>query len=234
MDNGSLDNANGVPVHHACRPLLRPLCLSLLAHGFLLWQAPDRLLTPEQLPAGGPSLHASLQNTAIPPHGAEPPPARSDEEVKRPPARLREERSPRPPRPAPTAPGNTFFPDPDPPRNPEIPVKNLTESAPDGLSSNALRHYHLALARSARQFRQPSQEAREAGWHGRVVIRMAVSAGGVPVALAIVNSSHFPALDRAALEMMRLAADHADIPQGLRGRAFTIDLAVDFKADEDS
>jgi len=93
---------------------------------------------------------------------------------------------------------------------------------------NGLRQYHMALGRMAARFKRYPPQAREAGWEGRVPLRVMVSETGIPVGLAVIGSSGFPILDEAALEMMRLAASHTPVPESLRGRAFTIDLAVDY------
>lgn len=94
---------------------------------------------------------------------------------------------------------------------------------------DGLRQYHAALSRAADRFRTYPRQARQAGWEGRVILRLAVSEAGIPIGLALNGSSGFPLLDQAALEMMGLAASHTPVPESLRGRAFSIDLAVDYK-----
>lgn len=98
---------------------------------------------------------------------------------------------------------------------------------------NGLRQYHLALGRMAARFKRYPGQAREAGWEGRVPLRLMVSETGTPAGLSLIGSSGFPVLDEAALEMMRLAASHTPVPESLRGRAFTIDLAVDYNLAEE-
>lgn len=98
---------------------------------------------------------------------------------------------------------------------------------------NGLRQYHLALGRMAARFKRYPGQAREAGWEGRVPLRLVVSEAGTPAGLSLIGSSGFPVLDEAALEMMRLAAGHTPVPESLRGRAFTIDLAVDYNLAEE-
>ncbi|WP_265942735.1 energy transducer TonB [Dechloromonas sp. A34] len=95
-----------------------------------------------------------------------------------------------------------------------------------------MRQYHLALGQKAKQFRRYPPAAREAGWQGRVAMRLAVSESGAPIGISLLGSSNFPDLDQAALEIMYLAAGHTEVPESLRGRAFTIDLAVDFHPDD--
>ncbi|HJW24129.1 MAG TPA: energy transducer TonB [Rhodocyclaceae bacterium] len=124
--------------------------------------------------------------------------------------------------PAPQAEGAAVTPTatPAPPPRPRIDV-------------NGLRQYHLALGRMAARFKRYPGQAREAGWEGRVPLRLVVSEAGTPAGLSLIGSSGFPVLDEAALEMMRLAASHTPVPESLRGRAFTIDLAVDYNLAEE-
>ncbi|MGE5492010.1 MAG: energy transducer TonB [Actinomycetota bacterium] len=98
---------------------------------------------------------------------------------------------------------------------------------------NGLRQYNLALGRVAARFKRYPAVAREAGWEGRVALRLVISEAGMPISLTLIGSSGFPILDQAALEMMRLAASHTPVPDSLRGRAFSIDLAVDYSLKDD-
>jgi protein TonB len=97
-----------------------------------------------------------------------------------------------------------------------------------GVDADGLRQYHLALGKTARQFRRYPEEADAAGWNGRVTMRLAVSETGSPLGISLLDSSSFAILDQAALDMMLLAASHTEIPESLRGHAFTIDLTVDY------
>lgn len=102
-----------------------------------------------------------------------------------------------------------------------------------GVDVAGLRQYHAALGRVAGRFRRYPPQARAAGWEGRVIMRLAISEAGTPSGLVLATSSGFTILDQAALEMMNLAANHTAVPDSLRGRAFTIDLAVDYNLTDD-
>lgn len=108
---------------------------------------------------------------------------------------------------------------------PETPVAQTPRPTVD---ANGLRQYHMALGRMAARFKRYPAAAREAGWEGRVPLRLTISEVGTPVGLTVISSSGFPILDQAAVEMMRLAASHTSVPESLRGRTFSIDLAVDY------
>ncbi|MBI2277888.1 MAG: TonB family protein [Dechloromonas sp.] len=204
------------------RQLLRPLTVSLVIHALIFWQAPGLLLSPESPAARRGDLRASLQQT--PP--VEPPPPSPSEPAETAPARQPEERSYAPTPPAP--PSEPVVDPAAPDALPATPVEPLRS----GIDVAGLRQYHLALGQKAKQFRRYPPTAREAGWQGRVAMRLAISESGAPIGISLLGSSNFPVLDQAALEMMYLAAGHTEVPESLRGRAFTIDLAVDFKPDD--
>jgi TonB family protein len=65
---------------------------------------------------------------------------------------------------------------------------------------------------------------------GRVAVRVFIGEGGVPQRLGLLASSGDPLLDQAALELVRLAVSHSQVPEGMRGIEFALDLAVAFAA----
>jgi protein TonB len=214
------------------RPLLRPLAISLAIHALAWWQAPGLLLSPESPAARGSDLRASLQRApshapaidqapVTPPEPAEAMPVRQPEErtyARTPPEPLPQDE------PAARSANEPVMPD----VQPDSPIEPLRT----GIDLAGLRQYHLALGQKAKQFRRYPQAALEAGWQGRVAMRLSISEAGLPVGVSLLGSSNFPVIDQAALEMMYLAAGHAEVPESLRGRAFTIDLAVDFHPDD--
>ncbi|HXE39335.1 MAG TPA: energy transducer TonB [Azonexus sp.] len=224
--------AGRIRLRHDLRQLLRPLGISLIIHALIFWQAPGLLLSPESPAARHGNLRASLQQ---PPAAApvvaprtEPTPPRPSEPAETAPARQPEERSYAPTPPAPAPPSAPASEPAAPDSQPATPVEPLRT----GIDVAGLRQYHLALGQKAKQFRRYPAAAREAGWQGRVAMRLAISESGAPIGITLLGSSNFPVLDQAALEMMFLAAGHTEVPESLRGRAFTIDLAVDFKPDD--
>lgn len=101
-----------------------------------------------------------------------------------------------------------------------------------GADPDGLRQYKLALAREARQFRRYPERARLAGIGGTAEVRVEHGAG-IPAPVArLERSSGNEALDSAALDMMRLAAPRAAVPELLRGRTFAVSMPVVFDLDE--
>lgn len=210
------------------RQLLRPLVISLVIHALIGWQAPGLLLSPESPATRGRDLRASLQPAPGHAPPVEPTPTTPPEPAEAIPVRQPEERTytRTPPEPLPP---NESAPEPAPPdAQPDSPIEPLRT----GIDVAGLREYHLALGQKAKQFRRYPQAALDAGWQGRVAMRLSISEAGVPIGVNLLGSSNYPVIDQAALEMMYLAAGHTEVPERLRGRAFTIDLAVDFHPDD--
>lgn len=215
------------------RQLLWPLSISLLIHALVWWQAPGPLPLTAAPTTRNSDLRASLQAGPV----VEPPPLeqRAGSPTEPPaaaPVRQPKERSyaPRPPEPVP--PSAAAAEPVQEQAGPEVLPSTPIEPLRTGIDVVGLRQYHLALGRKARQFRRYPQAAREAGWQGRVALRLAVSETGAPIGISLLRSSNFPLIDQAALEMMFLASGHTEVPESLRGRAFTIDLAVDFNPED--
>lgn len=102
----------------------------------------------------------------------------------------------------------------------------MERPAPDPFG---LGQYRLALGRAAGRFRAYPVAAREAGWEGRVRLRLDISEAGLPCAPSLSGSSGHALLDQAALELMRQAVEQTPLPDILRGQGFAIDLAVEYR-----
>jgi protein TonB len=214
-----------LPEEH--RRLLWPLAVSLLVHTLLVWPTPEQALSPAE-PGQPRHLRASLQQATRAPVAPESNLGKLTQTTETAPLRAPEERSYPTPEAEPAAPGEPANTPAEAPAGTGNPGTPPIEPTVAGVDVAGLREYHIALGRMARQFRRYPPTAREAGWQGRVVLRLAVAAGGTPLGLTLLGSSNYPVLDQAALEMMRLTASHTQVPESLRNRAFTIDLAVDF------
>jgi len=214
------------------RPLLRPLSISLIVHAVIFWQAPGLLLSPESPAARSHDLHARLQPAPVVAPRAEQPLPSLTETAEAAPLRQPEERTytrtPAAPLPANKSAAEPANEQVAPDARPDTPIEPLRT----GVDVAGLRQYHLALVQKAKQFRRYPQAALDAGWQGRVAMRLAISEMGVPIGVRLLGSSNYPVIDQAALEMILLAAGHTEVPESLRGRAFTIDLAVDFNPDD--
>lgn len=99
-------------------------------------------------------------------------------------------------------------------------------------TADALRQYRLALAREARRYKRYPALARERGWQGTVTVAIEVAPPGAPPRLSIGQSSGNEYLDALAREMVAHALLTADVPNGLQGRAFAIDVPVRYVLEE--
>lgn len=113
------------------------------------------------------------------------------------------------------------------------PAANGSEAALD--DGDGLRSYRLALAREARRQRHAlaQGEQAESFTDSKVCPRQPCVVGlrlmlglGVDHEVAIAQSSGQPALDDAALQMMRQAAATTPIPEALRGQRLAIELII--------
>lgn len=229
MSSRSSANRDSHPLHSEAQRFFYPLSISLIMHALVLSAQPGILLFPDSAKPERAALDARLRSnpTAITPvESATYTPTTSIRTVPI--------RRPVPNYAAPVAQprSNLTREIPSEPNLPAVEAKQAIEPPRTGVDVAGLRQYHLALGQQARQFRQYPDEARSAGRSGRVTMRLAVSETGSPLGIRLLQSSKHPDLDKAALDMMFLAASHTLVPDSLRGQAFSIDLAVDFNPDE--
>lgn len=123
----------------------------------------------------------------------------------------------------------------------EVPRRSATESAPAVAPRSAasdlrvvLEQYRHAIMAQARRYAYYPQVARDNGWQGKSEVRMVVAADGKVAALELKHGSGYVVLDREALGMLRKAQPHAEIPDALRGRRFTVVISVIFRLREPS
>lgn len=109
------------------------------------------------------------------------------------------------------------------------------DSAPPGSaeapSAEGLRSYRLAVASQARRFRQVPSPALTSGWRGTAEVQLEVAGEGRAPGVHLQRSSGHDQLDRAALAMIAAAAEHAVLPESLRGKRFAVTLPVAFDPD---
>jgi len=74
----------------------------------------------------------------------------------------------------------------------------------------------------------------EKGWQGKVEIRMVIGANGITTSASIKTSSGHEILDSTALDMIKKGKTTVQVPAGLRGREFTVDVPVIFNLDNPS
>lgn len=104
-----------------------------------------------------------------------------------------------------------------------------TLAGPAPPPAEGLYHYRLSLAAAARAFRDYPPEARARGESGQAVVGIEVVVGRSRIELA--ESSGHPALDAAALAMIRQAAALTPLPAALQGLDFQLRVPVLFSLD---
>lgn len=105
--------------------------------------------------------------------------------------------------------------------------------ARDGVSADDLRQYRIALAVAARRFKRYPALARERGIEGRVEVAVDVRSWPPAPELSLARSSGSTLLDRQAIWMIEQASASTTLPEGLRGRSFSVLLPVEFRLEDD-
>ncbi len=195
-----------------------------------------------------PTLSARLAKPR-PPEPAPPKPEPPLPAAARPPAPVAKAR-PRPPAPVPTPPARVLSVEPakqatEPafvvPATPAAPVAapavaGRAESAPSaqpgaaagGPDPGTVARYRLALMDLARRFKKYPRIAQDNNWEGRVELRIAIGETGALSLLTVKKSTGHAVLDDEAQAMIRTASSKAAIPPALRGKAFALEIPVDF------
>lgn len=99
------------------------------------------------------------------------------------------------------------------------------------MDAGTLERYRLALIAATRRYKRYPAIAMEKGWQGRVEVRMLIGANGMLASTSIKTSSGHEILDNQAMDMLKKGKTTVQIPAGLRGRAFSIDVPVIFNLD---
>jgi protein TonB len=212
--------------------LVRAFAVSIAFHVLLLW--PAVTVWQEAVPAA--PMVASLRPSAAPVAPAQPPVA--DQRTSTPAAQPRpivaaqeETRAPEPS--ISTASPATGSEPPAPPPPPEArPLVASALPASPGVDAEGLRTYRFALAGEARRYKRYPAQAIEAGWSGTTELRVSVTPGRSAPTVQVTQSSGYPVLDEAALQMLRRALPATAIPASLRERAFSVDLPIVFDLPE--
>jgi protein TonB len=101
-------------------------------------------------------------------------------------------------------------------------------AAASGPDPGSIARFRLELMDIARRYKKYPRIARENNWQGRVELRIAFSASGSIAALNVKKGAGHAVLDEEAQAMIRNAQPQAAIPPALRGKAFTLEIPVDF------
>jgi protein TonB len=235
----SLAGAAGAGVAADRRPRLLALALlvSLALHALLLALLPIlRAVHPSNLDP--PPLTARLARPKPPP---EPP------KVEPPPPAPLPRAAAKPPRPArapaePPAPilaveparqaveAAPVVPAVPPPLAPP-PAAARTEPAPaaaTGPDPASVARFRLELMELARRYKRYPRIAQENNWEGRVELRIAYAETGAMSSVTVRKSAGRAVLDEEAQAMIRSAQAQVALPAALRGRAFTLEIPVEF------
>lgn len=97
-----------------------------------------------------------------------------------------------------------------------------------GADPGSIARFRLELMDLARRYKKYPRIARENNWQGRVELRIAFAASGGIASLSVKKGSGHAVLDEEAQAMIRNAQPQAAIPPALRGKAFTLEIPVDF------
>lgn len=100
--------------------------------------------------------------------------------------------------------------------------------AASGPDPGSVARFRLELMDIARRYKRYPRIAQDNNWEGRVELRVAFSESGALASLAVARSAGRAVLDDEAKEMIRSAQPHATIPPALRGKAFVLEIPVDF------
>jgi len=104
-----------------------------------------------------------------------------------------------------------------------------TLSGPD---PSSIARFRLELMEAALRYERYPRLAQDNGWEGRVEVRLLIAENGALASIVVRKSAGRPVLDDQALAMLRSAHPHVTVPPSLRGKAFTLDIPVDFSIKE--
>jgi protein TonB len=101
-------------------------------------------------------------------------------------------------------------------------------AAAAGPDPGSVARFRLELMDIARRTKRYPRIAQDNNWEGRVELRIAFGESGAMSSLAVRKGSGHAVLDEEAQAMIRRAQAQASLPPALRGRAFTLEIPVDF------
>ena len=108
------------------------------------------------------------------------------------------------------------------------PTARLESPPASGPDPGSVARFRLELMDIARRYKRYPRIAQDNNWEGRVELRIAFAENGAMTALAVKKSAGRAVLDEEAQAMIRSAQPQAVLPPALRGRAFTLEIPVEF------
>jgi protein TonB len=216
------------------RPLALALAASLALHLLVLYALP---ILKESIRAPARTLKAQLAKPAPEPARAETPPQRPSPPPAPRPAPVAKA-APQNAVPAPVAVASVPGAEPAQPAAPPAPQASVApaDAAPgpasgpaaSGPDPGSIARYRLELMEIAPRYKRYPRVAQDNNWEGRAELRIAIAENGAISSLTVRKGAGRAVLDDAALSMIRSAQAQAVIPPALRGKAFTLEIAVDF------
>ena len=110
----------------------------------------------------------------------------------------------------------------------EPPTASQQVAAAGGPDPGTVARFRLELMDLARRYKRYPRVAQENNWEGRVELRIAIGEDGAISSLTVKQGAGRAVLDDEAQAMIRNAKANATIPPGLRGKAFDLEISVDF------
>jgi len=100
--------------------------------------------------------------------------------------------------------------------------------ASGGPDAGTVAQFRLELMDLARRYKRYPRVAQDNNWEGRVELRIAIGEDGAISSLTVKKGAGRVVLDEEAQAMIRTAKSKATIPPALRGKAFVLEIPVDF------
>jgi protein TonB len=120
------------------------------------------------------------------------------------------------------------------PAAPAQPVARADNAQPSlapasGPDPEAIKRFGIELREIASRYKRYPRVAQDNNWEGRVELRITFAANGALASVAVKKSAGRAILDEEAQAMIRSAQPQATIPPALRGKAFVLEIEVDFR-----
>jgi len=107
-------------------------------------------------------------------------------------------------------------------------------AATGGPDPGSVARYRLELMEGARRYKRYPRIAQDNNWEGRVELRIAFAGSGAISSMAVKKGAGHVVLDEEAQSLIRKAQAEVAIPPALRGKAFALEIAVDFFLKDDA
>jgi protein TonB len=141
--------------------------------------------------------------------------------------------APPPPVDAPTVRADSPAPVPSAPAAPTRPgpARATVSGAPttSGFDRAVLERYALDFSRAIGRNQKYPRRAIQMGWQGKAELEVRVSPDGEIRGVKVAKSSGYQILDDEAVEMVKRTRQLPSVPEGFRGREFTVLVPVVFK-----